>query len=165
MTASTAASPVRPPQDRQAPSLADFALIQGVDLDKLPPHQRYRPLTRAIWAALMLDVATLRAFVSRATEPRTERTSGSPVDDSKPGRPRALDVIAARLVLKAIDGDTRACELVADRIEGKVGTRRDETEDRDSSRREEMASLIESIVTALTNQRLGRPVDMTVLDG
>ncbi len=165
MTASTAASLQRPPQARQRLSLADFAQIAGANLDALPHRHRYRPLTRAIWAALMLDVVTLRAFVSRLTEPASERTSGSPVDDSLSGHLAALDVIAARLVLKAVDGDVRACEIVADRIEGKVGTRRDEPENQDSSRRAEAASLVASIVTALTNRRLGLPVDAAVLDG
>ena len=64
-------------------SLEDFALIvMGVDLDTLPLRVRYRPLTRAIWAALMLDCATLRAFVARATEPGGKRPNDSPADDS-----------------------------------------------------------------------------------
>ena len=140
-------------------ALVDHAILAGADPGTLPFRIRYQPVRRAIWAALMLDVQTLRAFVARATEPGCKRAKGSPAEGSLPERLAALDVIAARLVLNAIDGDVRAFEMIADRIEGKVGMRRDEVEDGDDSRRAEVDSLIENIVTALTNQRLGLPVD------
>ena len=146
-------------------ALVDHAILAGADPGTLPFRIRYQPVRRAIWAALMLDVQTLRAFVARATEPGGKRANDFPADDSLPERLAALDVIAARLVLNAIDGDVRAFAMIADRIEGKVGTRRDEVEDGDDSRRAEVDSLIENIVTALTNQRLGLPVDATGIDG
>ena len=83
MTANTAAPLQRPPQGRHKPAppqptaggvrvratLADFASIMGANFDAVPPRIRYRPLSKAIWAALMLDVGMLRAFVARATNP------------------------------------------------------------------------------------------------
>ena len=36
----------------------------GTNFDALPPRIRYRPLSKAIWAALMLDVGMLRVFVA-----------------------------------------------------------------------------------------------------
>ena len=71
----------------------------GTNFDAPPPRIRYRPLSKAIWAALMLDVGMLRVFVARAT---------NPTDGSLAGLLEALDMVAARRVLAAIGGDTRA---------------------------------------------------------
>ena len=92
-------------------TLADFASIMGANFDAVPPRIRYRPLSKAIWAALMLDVGMLRAFVARAT---------NPTDGSLAGLLEALDVVAARLALSAIGGDMRAAKLIMDLIDGPV---------------------------------------------
>ena len=49
--------------------------------------------------------------------------------------------------------------MTANRIEGKVGTRRDEVEHGDDSRRTDVDSLIGNVVTALADQGLGLPAD------
>ncbi|MEI7933044.1 MAG: hypothetical protein WCI21_08325 [Alphaproteobacteria bacterium] len=125
MTANTAVPLQRPLQGRHKPApprptaggvraratLADFASIMGANFDALPPRIRYRPLSKAIWAALMLDVGMLRVFVARAT---------NPTDGSLAGLLEALDMVAARLVLAAIGGDMRAAKLIMDLIDGPV---------------------------------------------
>ena len=132
MTANTAAPLQRAPQGRQKPAppqptaggvrvratLVDFATIMGANLDAVPPRIRYRPLSKAIWAALMLDVGMLRAFVARAT---------NPTDGSLAGLLEALDVVAARLVLSAIGGDMRAANMIANLIDGPVRRRLDDS--------------------------------------
>ena len=53
----------------------------------------------------------------------------------------------------------QAFEMTANRIEGKVGTRRDEVEHGDDSRRTDVDLLIGNVVTALADQGLGLPAD------
>jgi hypothetical protein len=155
MTANTAASLQRPPQGRHKPAppqpiaggvrvratLADFATIMGANFDALPPRIRYRPLSKAIWAALMLDVGMLRAFVARAT---------NPTEGSLAGLLEALDVLAARLVLAAIGGDMRAANMIANLIDGPVRRRLDDPPG-DGSQSVERERVIAEIVKALAS--------------
>ena len=104
------AGPMAPP----CADLVDFATIMGANFDALPPRLRYRPLSKAIWAALMLDVGMLRSFVARAT---------NPTDGSLAGLLQALDVLAARLVLAAIGGDMRAVNMITNLVDGPVRRR------------------------------------------
>jgi hypothetical protein len=147
------------PMAPSSAALVDHAVLAGADPGTLPFRIRYQPVRRAIWAALMLDCATLRAFVARATEPGGKRANDSPADDSLPERLAALDVIAARLVLNAVDGDVRAFEMIANRIEGRVGMRPGEVAPEDEARREDMQAVIESIITTLTNAKLASADD------
>ena len=48
----------------------------------------------------------------------------------------------------------QAAGIIADRIEGKVGTRRDEEDPEDQRRRVDIQAMIESVVTGLVNARL-----------
>ena len=123
-------------------TLADLARRSGVDLDTLPFRHRYHPVRRAIWAALMLDAATLSNFVSKAI---------MPADDSLAGHLEALDVVAARLVLKAVGGDLGAITAIMNRIEGRVRRRGDPV--RDASPTSVGATqTIEGIVAALAER-------------
>ena len=153
MTANTAAPLQRAPQGRQKPAppqptaggvrvratLVDFATIMGANLDAVPPRIRYRPLSKAIWAALMLDVGMLRAFVARAT---------NPTDGSLAGLLEVLDVVAAGLVLSAIGGDMRAVNMIANLIDGPVRRRLDDTPS-DGSQSVERERVIAEIVKSL----------------
>ena len=111
----------------------------GTNFDALPPRIRYRPLSKAIWAALMLDVGTLRAFVARATKP---------IDGSLAGLLEALDVVAARLVLAAIGGDMRAANMITNLIDGPVRRRLDDPPG-DASQSVERERVIAEIVKSL----------------
>lgn len=79
----------------------------------------------------MVDVASLRAVASdRSTCP--------------------LDVVAARLVLAAIRGDTRASKMIISLIDGPVRRRVDDP-DRDASQSVERERVIAEIEKALAS--------------
>ena len=70
-------------------------------LADVPPRLRLRPLSTAIWRALMMTVAELRAAAG---------SKGS----------TALDEMGRALVLKAIGGDMRTAKLIMELIDGPV---------------------------------------------
>ena len=70
-----------------------------------------------------------------------------------------LEVLAARAVDLACSGNIKAIGLIADRIEGRVGTRSGEVAPEEETRREDMQSVIESVVTALVNAKLASADD------
>ena len=76
-------------------------------LADVPPRLRLRPLSTAIWRALMMTVAELRAAAG---------SKGS----------TALDEMGRALVLKAIGGDMRTAKLIMDLIDGPVRRRLDD---------------------------------------
>jgi hypothetical protein len=59
----------------------------------------------------------------------------------------------------------QAAGIIADRIEGKVGTRRDEEDPEHQRRRVDMQAVIESIVTAMVNRSTRRPTGLTTAGG
>ena len=67
-----------------------------------------------------------------------------------------LDVLAARAVDLACTGNIRAIGLIADRIEGRVGTRPGEVAPASDTAREGVQQVIEDIVTALTEAKLAQ---------
>ena len=77
-------------------------------LADVPPRLRLRPLSTAIWRALMMTVAELRAAAG---------AKGS----------TAFDEMGRALVLSAIGGDMRAAKLIMDLIDGPVRRRLDDT--------------------------------------
>jgi hypothetical protein len=56
-------------------------------------------------------------------------------------------------------GVRQAAGIIADRIEGKVGTRRDEEDLEDQGRRGDMQAVIESVVIGLVNAKLNSADD------
>ena len=89
---------------------------------------RSQPVASALWRALYIDGPTLA--MTLASESATR-----------------LDALAARAVDLACSGNIKAIGLIAERIEGRVGTRRDEEDPDDERRREDMQLVIESVVT------------------
>jgi hypothetical protein len=63
------------------------------------------------------------------------------------------------LVAKACDGNIRAIGLIAERIEGRVGTRPGEVAPGDEARREDMQAVIETVVTATVNAKIASADD------
>ena len=120
------------------------------------------PVKTALWLALMRPTEELFA-----REPFVETTQD--------GEVRSIPAVLAwaeTIARKAIRGDMQAAGIIADRIEGKVGTRRDEEDPEDQGRRADMQAVIESIVTAMTNARIAGADDssedsirVAVLDG
>ena len=79
------------------------------------------------------------------------------VETTPDGETRSIPAVLAwgeTIVRKAIRGDMQAAGIIADRIEGKVGTRRDEEDPEDQRRRVDMQAVIESVVTGLVNAKL-----------
>ena len=91
----------------------------------------------------------------RSTEELIARESF--LETTRDGESRSIPAMVAlgeTIVRKAIRGDMQAAGIIADRIEGKVATRRDEEDPEDQRRRGDMQSVIESVVTGLVNARL-----------
>jgi hypothetical protein len=70
-----------------------------------------------------------------------------------------LDVLAARAVDLACSSNIKAIGLIAERIEGRIGTRSGEVAPEDEARREDMQAVIESIVTAMVNAKIASADD------
>ena len=80
-------------------------------LADVPPRLRLRPLSTAIWRALMMTVAELRAAAG---------AKGS----------TAFDEMGRALVLSAIGGDMRAAKLIMDLIDGPVRSKAGQQDER-----------------------------------
>jgi hypothetical protein len=74
----------------------------------VPTRWRYQPVSSALWRALFMDGPTLAATLASESATR-------------------LHVLAARAVDLACGGNIKAIGLIADRIEGRVGMRPDES--------------------------------------
>ena len=72
-------------------------------LSDVPPRLRLKPVSTALWRALMLDCGALAVGAIAA------QRAG-----------RQLDAMAITIVLKAIHGDIRACKMIANRIDGPI---------------------------------------------
>jgi hypothetical protein len=108
------------------------------------------PMKVSIWLALMRPVGELMERASGIEEvPESEGGEGSEHRDIP-----AIIALGEALVRRGLRGDTAALNQIADRIEGKVGTRADEVDPESQARREDMMGVIESVVTALTGTRL-----------
>ena len=100
-------------------------------LADVPPRLRLRPLSTAIWRALMMTVAELRAAAG---------AKGS----------TAFDEMGRALVLAAIGGDMRAANMIANLIDGPV-RRRVEGPPSDGSQSVERECMIAEIVRAFAS--------------
>jgi hypothetical protein len=107
-----------------------------------------QPLTAALLVALTKDTAELRA-----RDPAIEAVE--PI--------QAIHAVAEAQVRRAIAGDTAAFNAIVDRIEGKPGMRKGDVDEATDRHATEVQVTIERVVEALTNQRLGRPVDIEAL--
>ena len=63
------------------------------------------------------------------------------------------------MVRRALRGDMQAAGIIADRIEGKAGTLRDDEDPEDQRRRGDMQAVIECVVTGLVNAKLNSADD------
>jgi hypothetical protein len=107
-----------------------------------------RPMQVTLWLALQRTVEELE---SRADG--LERLADGEVQ-SIPAILRLGEVI----VQKALGGDMTAAAMIADRIEGRVGTRKGDT-DEGALNREQMAGIVEGIIGAYTRHRMDTPDD------
>jgi hypothetical protein len=79
----------------------------------------------------------------------------------------AIVALGEALVRKGLKGDTAAFALIAERVEGRVGTRIGDVDPKADTRRGDMAAAIEAVVTALTTAKLNDTLDsdgITLID-
>jgi hypothetical protein len=155
--------PERPPE---TPGLTVLDVLDGVpglrlaDRDWRALASMRHPVKVAIWLALMRPTEELFA-----RESFIETTRADPSDPEAVSEAVSIPAVVAwaeTIVRRGIRGDMTASVLIADRIEGKVGTRRDEVDPEDERRRGDIQSVIESVVTGLVNARLSQPGDDSV---
>jgi hypothetical protein len=126
------------PPEGHALVLRDYRLLAGM----------WHPVKTALWLALM-----------RPTEELFARESF--VGTTRDGEVRSIPAVLAwaeTIARKAIRGDMQAAGIIADRIEGKVATRRDE-EDPEDHRRGDMQAVIEFVITAMVNAKIASADD------
>lgn len=138
---------------RNAPQRDPLEMMRRQHAQLRENHYRFlatrNPLTASILMALM------RPATSLISEFKTQHTSVDelPGEDDRilPPKP-AIIAIGETIAAKALLGDSVAVNLIADRIEGRVGTRKGD-ENEDTSRLAEVQQMIEGVVRALTNNR------------
>jgi len=149
-----------PPPERG--SVTNVALLDAVpglrlcDRDWRALASMRHPVKVALWLAMMRPVEELFA-----REGMVETTQDGEVQSI----PAAL-AWAETVMRRAIRGDMQASSMIADRFEGKVGTRRDEEDPEESRRRGDIQAVIESVVTSLVNTRIagGEALDITPVE-
>lgn len=155
--------PARPPgATAQMASLS--AELAALSAD----HRRFltarHPLTAAIWLALQknaddvirtqADLVQLRQEAAAPSDEPGERDPSA----SQAARPAIL-VLGEALVAQALLGNSQAINQIAERIEGKVGTRRGEEDPGTAQRRADLQAVMEGIVGGLTRAAAERPGD------
>lgn len=161
-----------PPETRPTAPLTATAQMASMDteLARLSrDHRRFlearHPLTASIWLALMRPADEVLQVQSDVVVARSAPAGVPPSDE--PGerqvttgaqRPAIL-VLGEALVAQALMGSAPALTQIAERIEGKVGTRRGEEDPVNAQRRAEMQGLMETLVRAVTNEAAARPGD------
>jgi hypothetical protein len=145
--------PARPPNTSDLTAISTLDAVPGLrlaDRDWRALVGMRHPVKVALWLALMRPVEEL--------EVRAESFAETvPVGDEGVTERRALPAVIAwaeAAVLKGLRGDMQAWSQVADRIEGKVGHRKDDVDPEDERRRGDIQSVIEAVVTGLVNARL-----------
>lgn len=123
--------------------------LRRLEADHARLFELRQPITAALLVALTKDVAELRA-----RDPNVEHQE--PI--------QAIHAIAEAQVRKAINGDTAAFAAIVDRVEGKPGLRKGDVDEATDRHAATVQITIEGVVEALTNQRLGRPVDVTLIE-
>ena len=122
------------------------------------------PITEALWMALLRPAHTLLAEAARGFEPVD---NGPPSDDPDERQhvipPKsAIEVMAEAAVVRALQGDTKAFAVIAERIEGKVGIRKGDDDPEALQREEQSRGIVERIVSELTTHRISVTTDADV---
>jgi hypothetical protein len=181
--------PERPPDTSGLTTISTLDAVPGLrlaDRDWRALAAMRHPVKVALWLALLRsseELMSRESLVELVTtnserqnpesvnEPASAHSStqnpevgaGQTTQESSPVRePTSIPVIIAwaeAAVLKGMRGDMQAWALVADRIEGKIGLRRDDVDPEDERRRGDITTTIESVVRALVDNRLTHPGD------
>lgn len=141
----------RPPNTAELTAIQVLDSVPGLrlaDRDWRALAAMKHPVKVALWLAML-----------RTREELESRANGIEMVGGELSSIPAIVSWAEAAVRRGMGGDMTAWAMVADRIEGKVGTRRDEVDPEDERRRGDIQSVIEAVVTGLTNARLANPSD------
>jgi hypothetical protein len=132
------------------------------------------PFTMALWAALnepAVDVVARHAMAIRATieaqtlPPASDEPGERPVmPASLPPTVTAIQAVTDAVVARAIQGDQRASEMIANRIEGNPGQRRGDVDPEADAARARVRSTIEVIVRDMAERAGNRADRATPID-
>lgn len=132
------------------------------------------PFTMALWAALnepAADVIARHAMAIRATveanslpPPSDDPGERAVVPVSLPASVTAIQAVTDAVVARAIQGDQRASDMIAARIEGNPGQRRGDVDPEADAARARVRSTIEVIVRDMAERALVRPDRATPID-
>lgn len=110
------------------------------------------PLTASIWLALMRpagDVVRAQADVVRIRHPEEGREAPEEADERNPAQSQAerpaILLLGEALVAQALLGSEKAVAQIADRIEGKVGVRKEDQDPESAARRQDMQAFMEAM--------------------
>ena len=154
----------------------------GDQLAKLSrDHRKFleakHPLTASIWLALMRpagdvvraqsDIVQVREThiqgvaqnVNNGTESPEEADERNPAYVVSQAERPAILLLGEALVAQALLGSGSAMSQIADRIEGKVGVRKEEQDPEAAARRADMQGFLETMARAFVREAAERPGD------
>jgi hypothetical protein len=147
--------PDEPPSNPPVTNLGLLDSVPGVrlaDRDWRALASMRHPVKVALWLALMRPAEELMSRESLLTT-TPDPTTKHPELTSIP----AVIAWAEAAVRKGIRGDMQAWSLVADRIEGKAGLRKDDIDPEEARRRTDVQATIEAVVRGFVDGRLNDP--------
>lgn len=154
---------LKPVAETPAQSLATM------NADPLRFLDHHSPMKSALWLALLRPAADVMADVAETlrAEPTPEGSDDPTEDRPPPNSKPAIIALGEMVVAKALRGDTVAMNMIAERIEGKIGNRKGDIDPEAETRNETVRAAIEGVVKALTSAKHnaveieGKMVDVT----
>jgi len=131
------------------------------------------PFTMALWSALNDPAVDVLARHGHALQAAAQAYIAPPDSDDpgeRPVRPAALasavtalQAVSDAVVSRAIQGDQRAADMIAARIEGTPGQRRGDIDPEAEAQRARVRGTIEQIVRDMADRAMGRAdaIDVT----
>lgn len=119
----------------------------------------HHPFTSSLWLALLKPGTDVLARFRRSVLETPPESSDDP--DEARASPPAIIMLGEAMVAKALMGDTGAQNQIAERIEGKVGTRKNDDDPDDAKHRTMVMGAVEGVVRALTSKTRGETIDVT----
>lgn len=122
------------------------------------------PMKVALWLALMRPAHEVLERAKEGWKPNGEGEDPEVVPESERRAPvPAILALGEAMLARALAGDATAASQIADRIEGKVGQRSGDVDPAAETSRATVTQTVEALVRAMTNQKLGKVVDLEIL--
>lgn len=123
------------------------------------------PMKVALWLALMRPAHEVLERAKEGWKPNGEGEDPEVVPESERRAPvPAILALGEAMLARALAGDATAASQIADRIEGKVGQRSGDVDPAIEANRAAVTQTIETLVRAMTANKLGQVVDVDVID-